>query len=170
MKYTCIMHHLFERYISFLNFQIAKYFWKWVCINIFNLYISKIHGKEIESIFKIQFQICSVLKTGVYRKRYLSHKRWCYTGISGPEKSHNNICEKILYFFKYVDIAYQLLARHSPLAPLGQVDEWATKPSRFSIQVVCQSFLELWWLKHQKIYIDRQRGSNFAWRGKKPIY
>ena len=38
--------------------------------------------------------------------------------------------------------------RHSPLAPLGQVDEWTAKLSRFSIQVVCRNFLELWWLKH----------------------
>ena len=44
-------------------------------------------------------------------------------GISGPEKSCNNISEKIRYFFTCVDIASQLLTRHSPLAPLGQVDE-----------------------------------------------
>ena len=30
---------------------------------------------------------------------------------------------KISYFFTCVDIANQLLTRHSPLAPLGQVDE-----------------------------------------------
>ena len=47
-----------------------------------------------------------------------------------------------------VDVANKLLTRHSPLAPLGQVDEWTAKPSRFSIQVVCRSFLELWRLKH----------------------
>ena len=79
---------------------------------------------------------------------YLSHKLRCYRGISGPEKSRNNTREKISYFFTCVDIANQLLTRHSPLAPLGQVDEWTAKPSRFSIQVVCRSFLELWRLKH----------------------
>ena len=31
--------------------------------------------------------------------------------------------KKKSYFFTYVDIANQLLTRHSPLAPLGQVDE-----------------------------------------------
>ena len=31
--------------------------------------------------------------------------------------------KKISYFFTCVDIANQLLTRHSPLAPLGQVDE-----------------------------------------------
>ena len=83
----------------------------------------------------------------------------CYTGISGPEKSRNNTREKISYFFTCVDIANQLLTRHSPLAPLGQVDEWTAKPLRFSIQVVCRSFLESWPLKHQKIRIaDRQWG------------
>ena len=61
---------------------------------------------------------------------YLSHKLRCYTGISGPKKSRNDTCEKMSYFsffffffFTCVDIANQLLTRHSPLAPLGQVDE-----------------------------------------------
>ena len=54
---------------------------------------------------------------------FLSHKPRCYTRISGPEKSHNNSREKKSYFFMYVDIANHLLTRHSPLAPLGQVDE-----------------------------------------------
>ena len=54
---------------------------------------------------------------------HLSHKLRCYTGISGSEKSRNNTREKISYFFTCVDIANQLLKRHSPLASLGQVDE-----------------------------------------------
>ena len=45
------------------------------------------------------------------------------TKISGPEKSCNNTREKMSYFLTCVDIANQLLIRHSPLAPLGQVDE-----------------------------------------------
>ena len=57
------------------------------------------------------------------QSKYLSHKLRCYTRISGPEKSRNNTREKISYFFTCVDIANQLLTRHSPLAPLGQVDE-----------------------------------------------
>ena len=64
-------------------------------------------------------------------KSFLSHKLRCYTGISGSEKSRNNTSEKISYFFTSVDIANQLLTRHSPLAPLGQVDEWTAKPTRF---------------------------------------
>ena len=64
-------------------------------------------------------------------KSFSSHKLRCSTGISGSEKSRNNTCEKISYFFTSVDIANQLLTRHSPLAPLGQVDEWTAKPSRF---------------------------------------
>ena len=58
-----------------------------------------------------------------FRKNFLSHKLRCYTGISGPEKSRNNTSEKISYFFTCVDIANQLLTRHSPLAPLGQFDK-----------------------------------------------
>ena len=69
----------------------------------------------------------------ISEKSFLSHKLRCYTGISGPEKSRNNTREKTSYFFTCVDIANQLLTRHSPLAPLGQFDEWSTKPSRFSI-------------------------------------
>ena len=72
---------------------------------------------------------------------------------------------KIRYFFTCVDITNQLLTRHSPLAPLGQVDEWTAKFSRFSIQVVRRSFHELCRLKHKKFRIaDRQRGSNFPRR------
>ena len=37
----------------------------------------------------------------------------CYTGITGPEKSGNNTRERISYFFMCVDIANQLLTRHS---------------------------------------------------------
>ena len=57
------------------------------------------------------------------KKHALSHELRCYTVISSPEKSRNNTREKISYFFTCVDIANQLLARRSPLAPLGQVDE-----------------------------------------------
>ena len=67
-------------------------------------------------------------------KKILSHKLRCYTGISGPGESCNNTRGKISYFFTCVDIANQLLTRHPPLAPLGQVDDWTAKPSRFSIQ------------------------------------
>ena len=72
---------------------------------------------------------------------------------------------------KKYHIFSRVLTRHSPLAPLGQVDEWMAKPSRFSIKVVFWGFLELWRLKRQKIRIaDRQCGSNFPRRGRKPIY
>ena len=73
-------------------------------------------------------------------KHFLSHELWCYTGICGSEKSRNNTRQKISYSFTSVDIANQ---PHLPLAPLDQVDEWTAKPSRFSIQVFCRSFLEL---------------------------
>ena len=68
------------------------------------------------------------------KKKKLSHKLRCYTGISGPGESCNNTRGKISYFFTCVDIVNQLLTRHSPLAPIGQVDERTAKPSRFSIQ------------------------------------
>ena len=60
-----------------------------------------------------------------FRHKYctLSHKLRCYTRISGPKKSRNNPREKISYSFTCADIANQLLIRHSPLTPRGQVDE-----------------------------------------------
>ena len=64
--------------------------------------------------------------------------------------------------FSRVLIFNQLHTRHSPLAPLGQVDEWT---ANFSRLVVCRSFLELWRRKNKKFRIvDRQRGSNFPRR------
>ena len=79
---------------------------------------------------------------------YLSHKLRCYTENSGPEKNRNNTREKISYFSTCVD--NQLLTRHSPLAPPGQVDEGTVKPSRFLIQVVYRSFLKLWRLNTKR--------------------
>ena len=89
---------------------------------------------------QIKWQIlCSFINCGVKQ------------GFLGPEKSRNNTREKLSYFFTCVDIANQLLTRHSPLAPLGQVDEWTAKPSRFLMKELCRNFLELWRLKHKKI-------------------
>ena len=114
----------------------------------------------------------SVLSTDLLANNiYLSHKLRCYAGISGPEKSRNNTHEEMSYFFTCVDKSNQLLTHHSPLALLGQVDEWKAKPSRFSIQVVCRNFLELRRPKHKKIRIsNRQWGSNFHRRGRKTVY
>ena len=64
------------------------------------------------------------------------------------EKNRNNTREKISYFSACVD--NQLLTRHSPLAPPGQVDEGTLKPSRFSIQFVYRSFLKLWRLNTKR--------------------
>ena len=107
---------------------------------------------------------CNCHRMALYFRSYifLSHKLRCYRRISGLEKSRKNKREKISYFFTCVDKANQLLARHSPLAPLGQVYK---RRSLHDLQVVSRDFLELWWLKHQKIRIaDRQSGSNFPSR------
>ena len=69
----------------------------------------------------------------IVRETILSCKLRCYTRIISPEKSRNNTREKIRHFFTLFDIANQQLTRHSPFAPLGQVDEWTAKPSPFSI-------------------------------------
>ena len=101
---------------------------------------------------------------------HLSHKLRCYTGISDPEKAVTTHLKKYRIFFTCVDIASQLLTRHSPLAPLVQVDEWTAKPSRFSIQGSLSELSRIVALKHWKIRIaDRQSGSNFSRRGKTNI-
>ena len=83
-------------------------------------------------------------------------------GFSALRRAETTYVKKYR-IFHVVDIANQLLTRHSPLASLGQVDKWTTKSSRFSIQVVCLSFIELWRLKHYKIRIaDRLWASNFS--------
>ena len=46
------------------------------------------------SIYLLKFAIYIY----IYVYLYLSHKLWCYTRISGPEKSGNNMREKISYF------------------------------------------------------------------------
>ena len=77
-------------------------------------------------------------------KPFLSYKLRCYTRISSSEKSDNNTREKIRYFFSRVfDIANQLLTRHSPFAPLGQVDEQTAKPSPFLIQSRLSKFFRI---------------------------
>ena len=57
-------------------------------------------------------------------------------GFLALRKAVTTQVEKYDIFFICVDLANQLLTRHSPLAPLGQVDESTAKPSRFSIQVI----------------------------------
>ena len=42
--------------------------------------------------------------------------------------------QKYRIFSRVFDIANQLLTRNSPFAPLGRVDKWTAKPSRFYIQ------------------------------------
>ena len=59
----------------------------------------------------------------VFLEIFLSYKLRCYTRISSPVKSRSNTREKISYLFTCVDIANQLLTRHSPSAPHVQVDE-----------------------------------------------
>ena len=163
---SCVFH--------FSHFELYIYIYMWeVCLLIISLYgawyvevecniywgreknketiLSSLQAWEIHTpfvyIFHVHIQIATFLKKGcIYM--YLSHKLRCYTEISGSEKSRNDARKKISYFFTRVDIANQLLTRNSPLAPLGQFDEWTAKPSRFSIQIVCRSFLELWQLKH----------------------
>ena len=91
-------------------------------------------------------------------------------GFPTLRKAVTTHVKKYRIFFTCVDIASQLLIRHSPLAPLGQVDEWTAKPSRFSIQGSLSELSRIVALKHWKIRIaDRQSGSNFSRRGKTNI-
>ena len=90
----------------------------------------------------VNYLFLMIMDSWRHEKR-LSYKLRCYKRISSPVKSRYNTGEKIPYFFHVFDIANQLLTRHSPFAPLGQVDEWTVKPSRFSIQGRLSKFFRI---------------------------
>ena len=71
--------------------------------------------------------------------------------------------EKYRIFSRVFDIVNQLLTRHSPFAPLGQVDEWTAKPSPFSIQGCLSGCVRI-------MAAYRQWRSNFPRRERKPKY
>ena len=71
--------------------------------------------------------------------------------------------EKYRIFSRVFDIVNQLLTRHSPFAPLGQVDEWTAKPSPFSIQGCLSECVRI-------MAAYRQWRSNFPRRERKPKY
>ena len=54
-------------------------------------------------------------------------------GFPALRKAVTTHVKKYDIFSRVFDIANQLLTRHTPFAPLGQVDEWTAKPSPFSI-------------------------------------
>ena len=64
----------------------------------------------------------------------------------------------IYIFLRVFDIANQLLTRHSPIAPLGQVDEWTAKCSTFSIHG------RLWDLSY--IFSGFGNGTSSGWERK----
>ena len=55
-------------------------------------------------------------------------------GFPAPRKAVTTHVKRCDIFPRVFDIANQLLTRHSPSSPLGQVDEWTIQPSPFSIQ------------------------------------
>ena len=71
----------------------------------------------------------------------------------------------IIYIYIYIYI-------YTLSAPLGQVDEWAEKPSRFSIHGRLSEFFRIMAAKTLQNVIRityRQRRSNFSRRDRKPI-
>ena len=76
------------------------------------------------------------------------------------------------------DIASQLLIRHSPFAPLGQVDEWTVKPSPFSIQVCLSKFFRImaaktlknmYRLRTETFKLSSKRKKTKIWKGKPKV-
>ena len=55
-------------------------------------------------------------------------------GLLALRKAVTTHVKKYDIFSRVFDIANQLLTRHTPFVPLGQVDERTAKPSPFSIQ------------------------------------
>ena len=84
------------------------------------------------------------------------------------KKSRNNTREKNIVFFH---VLIYPITRHSPLALLGQVDEWTAKSSRFSITSCLLELSRIMAAKTLKNpYHWQIWGSNFPRRGRKPIY
>ena len=103
----------------------VKQFW----VHLWSIFHKKLQRVTVSSTNVRAIPLCPALD-----KYMLSPKLRCYTGIFGLRKAVTTHVKKDRIFSTCVDIANQLLTRHSPLAPLGQVDEWTAKPSRFSIQ------------------------------------
>ena len=76
--------------------------------------------------------------------------------------------KKYRIFPRVFDIANQLLTRHSPFAPFGQVDEWTAKPSPFSIQGSLLDFSQITAAKTLKnLYFLQTVTSKLSYKGKK---
>ena len=65
-------------------------------------------------------------------------------GLPALRETITTHVKKYRIFSRVFDIANQLLTRHSPLAPLGQVDEWTAKLSWFSAQVSLSELSHSW--------------------------
>ena len=103
------------------------------------------------------------------RNTRLSYKLRCYTRISSPENSRNNIREKNQYFFTckwFRKPAADTSLAFRAIRSGGWLDGKVTQS-----KVVSRNFLVLWLLKHWKIRISyRQWRFNISRRWRKPKY
>ena len=79
---------------------------------------------------------CGAASAGEYHKViwYYHINYGVIQGFPALRKAVTTHVKKYDIFSRVFDIANQLLTRHLPFAPLGQVDEWTAKPSPFLIQ------------------------------------
>ena len=79
--------------------------------------------------------------------------------------------KKYNIFSRVSNIANQLVTRHSPFAPLGQVDDWTAKPSPLSIQGRLSEFFRIMAAKTLKNpYRLQTMTFKLSEKGKKPKY
>ena len=107
-----------------LHIQFIQVTWeKWIKPLFISLYLYR-HQIEVIPADKekkeISFKYCFFL---VRCCKIFYHINSGVTLGFPAQKSHNNMREKVSNQKSCVDIANQLLTRHSPLVPLGQVDK-----------------------------------------------
>ena len=100
-------------------------------------------------------------------EKYLLYKLRYYTWIPSPEKSRKST-QRYDIFSHVFDTTNQLLTRHSPFAPLGQVDEWTAKPSRSSVQGSLSELFRITTTKTLKnLYRSQKMTFKLSQKGKK---
>ena len=86
------------------------------------IFFAQIRETILSAFIKCFSQKIATRNCPALDKYMLSPKLRCSTGIFGLRKAVTTHVKKDRFFSTCVDIANQLLTRHSPLAPLGQVD------------------------------------------------
>ena len=102
----------------------------------------KIDSSQVSAAKELDEELNTGGETNLYATMYnFVYRINCRViqGFLALRKAVTTHVKKISYFFTCVDIANQLLTRHSPLAPLGQVDE-SLHDSEYKLFLFCSNY------------------------------